>query len=120
MNTKEQASVALPGKPEPAVTDDAGHIFVNLGDVSKISEIDAHTYKVLATWSIAPCDGPTGLALDVAHHRPFSACANQKLVVTDATDGHQVAVLPIGTDPDAAGFDTDTKNVFSSNHDGAR
>jgi DNA-binding beta-propeller fold protein YncE len=67
---------------------------------------------------LTPCEGPTGLAIDVQHKRLFSACANQKLVVLDATDGHRVAVLPIGDDPDAAGYDAGTGMVFSSNSDG--
>ncbi|GLQ45128.1 hypothetical protein GCM10007862_01790 [Dyella lipolytica] len=118
VSAKETASVTLPGKPEFAVTDDSGHIYVNLEDTSQITEIDARAGKVIATWPLTPCDGPTGLAIDVQHKRLFSACANQHLVVLDATDGHRVAVLPIGDDPDAAGYDADTDMVFSSNSDG--
>lgn len=115
---KEIATVVLPGKPEFAATDHAGHIYVNLEDVAKIAEIDAHTHKVLATWSLAPCAGPTGLAIDTEHRRLFSVCANHKMVVTDANDGHQVATLPIGGDPDAAGYDGQTHKAYSSNRDG--
>jgi DNA-binding beta-propeller fold protein YncE len=115
---KETGSVALPGKPEFAVTDDRGHIYVNLEDTSQIAEIDAHAGKILATWSLAPCEGPTGLAIDVKRARLFSVCANQHLVVTDANDGHHVAVLPIGDDPDAAGYDAQASVVYSSNADG--
>jgi DNA-binding beta-propeller fold protein YncE len=115
---KEVATVSLPGKPEFAVTDHAGHIYVNLEDVAKIAEIDAQTHKVLAAWSLAPCEGPTGLAIDTEHHRLFSVCANRKMVVTDANDGRQVATLPIGSDPDAAGYDSKTHTAYSSNRDG--
>lgn len=118
ISKKETGSVALPGRPEFAVTDDSGHIYVNLEDTSQIAEVDAKAGKVLATWSLAPCDGPTGLAIDVAHKRLFSVCANQKMVVLDATDGHQVSVQTIGSDPDAAGYDAGTSSVFSSNADG--
>ncbi|RDS81392.1 YncE family protein [Dyella psychrodurans] len=115
---KEAGSVMLPGKPEFAVTDNHGHIYVNLEDTSKIAEIDAHAGKVIASWSLTPCEGPTGLAIDVKHARLFSACANQHLVVMDANDGHRVAVLPIGNDPDAAGYDARAGVVYSSNADG--
>lgn len=118
VSEKETGSVALPGKPEFAVTDDAGHIYVNLEDKSQIAEIDARAGKVIATWSLAPCEGPTGLAIDVSHQRLFSACANQQLVVLDADDGHHVATLAIGSDPDATGYDAGTGDVFSSNADG--
>ncbi|GLQ49975.1 YncE family protein [Dyella flava] len=118
VSRKETGSVALPGKPEFAVTDDRGHLYVNLEDMAQIAEIDAKEGKLLATWSLAPCEGPTGLAIDVAHQRLFSVCANQKMVVLDATNGHQVSVQTIGSDPDAAGYDAGTATVFSSNADG--
>ncbi|WP_233840171.1 YncE family protein [Dyella sp. 2HG41-7] len=115
---KEVGTVTLPGRPEFAVTDDNGHIYVNLEDTSHLAEIDARAGKVIANWTLSPCEGPTGLAIDVQHQRLFSACANQHMVVTDARDGHQVAVLKIGDDPDAAGYDSTTGTVFSSNADG--
>jgi DNA-binding beta-propeller fold protein YncE len=116
---KEAETVALPGRPEFAVTDDNGHIYVNLEDASQIAEIDVKQAKVVNTWPLAPCEGPTGLAIDLKHRRLFSACANQKLVVLDADDGHRVASLPIGNDPDAAGYDATSGVVFSSNADGS-
>jgi DNA-binding beta-propeller fold protein YncE len=116
---KETGVVALPGRPEFAVTDDGGHIYVNLEDSAHIAEIDTHQNKVIASWPLASCEGPTGLAIDLRHRRLFSACANQQLVVLDADDGHRVAVLPIGNDPDAAGYDSGTGTVYSSNADGS-
>lgn len=118
ISKKETGTVALPGKPEFAVTDGNGRIYVNLEDTAQIAEIDAKAGKVLATWSLAPCDGPTGLTIDVTHKRLFSVCANRKMVVLDATDGHQVSVQTIGGDPDAAGYDAGTSSIFSSNADG--
>lgn len=115
---KETGTVSLPGRPEFAVTDDSGHIYINLEDKSKLAEVDARQGKVMATWDLAPCQGPTGLAIDLKHRRLFSACANQKLVVLDADNGHRVAVPQIGNDPDAAGYDSGTATVYSSNSDG--
>ena len=40
------------------------------------------------------------------------------MVVVDATTGKVVADVPIGTGPDAAGFDPDTGLAFSSNGEG--
>ena len=118
ISKKETGTVALPGKPEFAVTDDSGRIYVNLEDTAQIAEVDAKAGKVLATWPLAPCEGPTGLAIDVTHKRLFSVCANRKMVVLDATNGHRVSVQTIGGDPDAAGYDAGTSSVFSSNADG--
>lgn len=109
------ATIALSGKPEFAVSDGAGHVYVNIEDRSELSEIDTHTNKVVATWPLTGCEEPSGLALDGAHHRLFSACQNRQLVVTDATSGRQVANVAIGHGPDAAGFDAQTQQVFSSN-----
>src|SRR5579862_6188771 len=64
-------NVTLGGKPETAQADGAGHIFVNIEDKSQIVEFDAKSLAVMNTWSIAPCQEPSGLAFDVAHKRLF-------------------------------------------------
>lgn len=112
------ATVPLPGRPEFAVSDGRGHVFVNLEDKSMLARIDTRANKVDAVWTLAPCDSPSGLAYDAKAHRLFSVCDNRLMVVTDADDGHQVATVPIGKGPDAAGFDPATRLVYSSNHDG--
>jgi len=40
------------------------------------------------------------------------------MIVTDASDGHQVAKIAIGKDPDAAAYDAQSHNVFSSSREG--
>lgn len=115
---KEIGRVAFVGNPEFAVSDEQGHIYVNIEDKGQLAQIDSRSLKVLATWSLGTCEGPTGLALDVTHHRLFSVCANHQMAITDAVDGHHVATLPIGDHPDAAGFDPSTQMAFSSNGDG--
>jgi YVTN family beta-propeller protein len=109
------ATIALAGKPEFAVSDGAGRVYVNIEDRSELSEIDTHTNKVLATWPLTGCEEPSGLALDTAHHRLFSVCQNGQLAVTDDKSGRHVANVSIGKGPDAAGFDAQTQQVFSSN-----
>lgn len=109
------ATIALPGKPEFAVSDGAGHIYNNIEDKSELVEIDTASNKVTHVWSLAPCESPSGLAIDVAHHRLFSVCDNRLMVVTDARDGHQVARVPIGDGPDAVVFDDTASTIYSSN-----
>ena len=116
---REIGSVPLPGKPEFAVSDGEGHIFVNIEDKALLVQIDIAKGAVSASWPLAPCVEPTGLALDVARHRLFSVCRNQNLIVTDAESGKRVAQLPIGKHVDAAAFDAATSLVFSSNGDSA-
>jgi YVTN family beta-propeller protein len=108
-------TVALPGKPEFAVTDADGHIFVNIEDKSELVQIDAGRRKVVQTWPLAPCESPSGLAIDVAHRRLFSVCDNEKMAVTDSATGHQVAAVPIGSGPDAVVFDAGDAMIYSSN-----
>ncbi len=112
---KVVAKIAAGGKPEFAAADGTGKIFVNIEDKAQLIAIDTALNKIAATWPLAGCEEPTGLAFDVAQHRLFSVCANAKMVVTDSSSGTQIAVIPIGKGPDAAEFDADRGLVFSSN-----
>jgi YVTN family beta-propeller protein len=112
---KPVATIALDGKPELAASDGRGRVFVNIEDKSELSAIDPVAGKVVANWPLKNCKEPTGLAIDRAHHRLFSACQGHVMVVTDADDGHKVAEVPIGDGPDGAEFDPGYGMVFSSN-----
>ena len=111
----EISTVAAGGKPEFARADGSGHVFFNIEDTGELSELDAVAGQRIATWKLPGCEEPTGLAFDVAHQRLFSGCGNQRLIVTDATSGRQVATLPIGAGSDAIGFDAARALVFSTN-----
>lgn len=115
---KEIATMPSPGRPESAVSDGKGHIFFNIEDKAEIAYADAKAAKVIHSWSLGTCEGPTGLAIDVAHLRLFSVCANKQMVVLDAADGHVVASMPIGDGPDMAAFDPVTATAYSANVDG--
>ena len=52
--------------PEGAASDGKGRLFVNNEGKNTIQVLDAKTMKVLASWPLAPCDGPTGIAYDRA------------------------------------------------------
>jgi DNA-binding beta-propeller fold protein YncE len=106
------ATIALNGRgPEGGVSDGKGRIFINLEDKNAIDVIDTKTWKVVATWSIEPCDGPTGIAMDRATNRIFSGCS-KKSVVTDATTGKVVAEIPNGDGVDALGWDQSQKLMY--------
>lgn len=112
------ATVPLPGRPEFPVADGKGSIYDNLEDVSEIAHIDAKTHTVIAAWPLAPCEGPSGLAIDREHSRLFSVCDGGKMAVVDADTGKVVATPAIGDGPDAARFDAKHQLAFSSNGDG--
>lgn len=109
------ASIPLPGRPEFAVADGAGHVYVNIEDKSELVQVDTRTNTVTHTWPLAPCESPSGLAMDSAHRRLFSVCDAQKMSVLDADSGRLVATLPIGDGPDAVMFDDAAAMVYSSN-----
>src|SRR5437763_10555973 len=50
--------------PEGAAADGRGHIFVNNEGKNTIQVIDTTSWKATASWPLAACDGPTGIAYD--------------------------------------------------------
>lgn len=111
-------SIPLGGKPEFGVADDRGRLYVNLEDKAMVAEIDPVALKVTRRWSIAPCEEPTGLAIDRAHHLLFSGCHNGVMAISDAVAGKSIAEVPIGQGVDGAAFDPSTGLAFASNGDG--
>ena len=116
---KEIDTIILPGKPELAVSDGKGRIFVNIEDKSEIDVIDSRTDKVTKTYSLGNGNEPTGLALDRSHKRLFSVCANNRMEILDSDSGRIVAEARIGSKPDSAAFDPGLGLAFSSNGDGS-
>ncbi|HEY8848182.1 MAG TPA: YncE family protein, partial [Thermoanaerobaculia bacterium] len=112
---KVLATIPLDGRPEFAVSDGSGHVFVNIEDKNEIVVIDATKLTVERQSSISPCEEPSGIAIDRSRHRLFSACGNGKMVVSDANDGQVVAAVAIGKGPDGAAFDEASGLAFSSN-----
>ena len=108
-------TAALGGDVEEGAADGRGTLFANIENTSEVVEFDANTLAVRKRHALAPGREPTGLAFDPRTHRLFSACANEKLVVTDSQTGRQVAVLPIGTGTDGAVFDSATRHVITAN-----
>ena len=113
------ASIPLGGRPEFAASDGKGKVYANLEDSSAIVEIDTKTNRVTRHWSLAPCESPSGLAIDVAHHRLFSGCENKVMAISDYDAGKVIATVPIGKGVDADRFDPGTGLAFSSNGEGS-
>ena len=112
------ANVDLGGKPEFGVSAGDGKVYINLEDKSEVVEVDAVAMRALRHWSIAPCQSPSGLAIDRAHHLLFSGCRNGLMGVSDAAAGRLVTTVPIGRGVDACRFDAATQLAFASNGDG--
>jgi DNA-binding beta-propeller fold protein YncE len=111
-------TIDLGAKPEFGVSTGDGKVYVNLEDSGAVAEIDPVAMKVTRRWSLAPCESPTGLAIDRVHHRLFSGCRNQVMAISDATAGKVITTVPIGQGVDACRFDPGTQLAFSSNGEG--
>ncbi len=97
--------------------DGAGKVYVNLEGSNELVEIDAAKNEVTRRTSVLPCEGPSGLAIDVKDKKLFSVC-DKVMAVTDIPTFKVVATPKIGNGPDAAGYDPGTGLAFSSNGDG--
>jgi YVTN family beta-propeller protein len=113
---KVVATIPLGGEPEyPQADPETGLIYQNLEDTSELVVIDPVKQAVIKRFKLDPGEGPTGLALDDAHHRLFSTAGNRKLIVMDTETGAIVAVLPIGAGVDGAGYDPALRRVYTAN-----
>lgn len=115
---KVAGTIPLGGKPEFAVADGKGHLYVNLEDKSELLQLDPQKLTVVNRWPLAPCESPSGLAMDAKTRRLFVGCDNKMMAVVNADNGKIVTTLPIGEGVDATAFDPGTKLAFSSNGDG--
>jgi YVTN family beta-propeller protein len=115
---KVVATIPMGGKPEFSVADDKGHIYVNNETTSELIEIDAAKGTVTKKFSLKPCDGPSGLAIDVKKRRLFSVCGNRVMAISDPDAGKVIASPAIGQGSDGVAFDPSTGYAISSNGDG--
>lgn len=111
-------TIALPGRPESAVADGRGRVFVDLEDRNAIAVIDAAKGVVVDTIALAGCDEPAGLAIDRENRRLFVGCHNRRLLVVAIDGARTLATLPIGEGVDANAFDAGRGLAFSSQGDG--
>lgn len=113
-NGKVLGTIPLGGKPEFAVTDLKGKVFVNIEDKNEIAQIDASKLTVLNRWPLGSCQEPSALAFDKEHHRLFAGCDNKRMAVVDSESGKVVTTVPIGEGVDAGRFNPNTQEVFMS------
>jgi hypothetical protein len=112
-------TVPLGGKPENGQPDGEGNITVNIEDKSNVVKFDTRSLAVSATWPLAPCEEPTGMGADLAHHRLIIGCGNKLMAIMDANTGRVVATVPVGGGVDASGYDPNAGLAFTSNGEGS-
>ncbi|HYA17297.1 MAG TPA: YncE family protein [Bryobacteraceae bacterium] len=98
------ASLPLNGKPEFSQVDGKGNVYFNLEDKNEIGVIDAKTATLTKHYSIAPCDGPSGLTID-PKGRLYSVCGRKVMVISDPAAGKVIGQAEIGLGVDGVAFD---------------
>src|SRR5216110_1966320 len=96
--------------PEGAASDGKGRLFVNNESKNTMQVLDARTMKVLSSWPLTPCDGPTGIAFDRSSNRIFSGCGKTSVVI-DPSSGRVVSTITNGDGVDALGWDASEKLI---------
>jgi len=74
--------------------------------------------KVENTWPLAPCESPSGLAIDANHEILIVGCHNKLMAFVDGNTGKVLGTVPIGQGVDANRFDPLTGYAFASCGDG--
>ena len=112
-------TIKLDGAPEASVSDLHGKMYVNLEDTNAVNVFDPKTLKVIAKWSVEPCEIPTGLAIDRKNKRLFSAGRNKLMAVVDLESGKVITTLPIGSGVDGCVYEPKFHLIFCSNVGGS-
>src|SRR5580700_159048 len=107
-------TVALPGRPEFLAWDfQTGALYQNLEDINSIVAVDLGRREVIGQWSLAPCEGPSGMAIDTGQRRLFAVCSRNATLVVFDLESHQVITsLKIGGGPDSVAFDRSLHRIY--------
>jgi DNA-binding beta-propeller fold protein YncE len=108
-------TVPLGPAAEFCVVDGAGKLYVNLEETSEIVELDIAKADVTRRASLAPCEGPTGLSIDVKNKKLFPVCGNKMMAVVDIPSLKVIATPATGGGTDGGGFDPDLGYAYSAN-----
>lgn len=115
---KVVATLPLGGKPETAVSDGKGKVFINIEDKNEVVKVDGVHFKLLEHFPLVGGEEPSGLSIDNKTHRLFVSCGNKMMFILNSLNGKEVAKIPTGNGTDGNGFDPETNLIFSSNGEG--
>jgi DNA-binding beta-propeller fold protein YncE len=113
-------TIALEAKPEyPALDTHTGLLYQNLNDTNMVAAINLAQRTIVGKWSLAPCEGPTGVAIDSEQQRLFAVCSHNATLVVFDLERHQViASLKIGGGPDSVAFDATLHRIYAAGKSG--
>jgi DNA-binding beta-propeller fold protein YncE len=115
---KVVGTIPMPGKPEFAVVDGSGNVFVNVEDKNELLRIDPVALKIVATYPLSPCEDPAALAMDHSSGRLIVGCGNELVAIVDAKTGKVIQTLKAGKGIDATAFDPQRKLAYASAGEG--
>ena len=109
-------TILLPGKPEfPALDSRTGLLYQNLEDINSLAAIDLRKRVIVGKWPLAPCEGPSGMAIDSSQRRLFTVCSgNARLVVLDLDTHRVITSLKIGGGPDSVALDPPLHRIYAA------
>lgn len=108
-----RGAIAIGGDLEYVVYDPiSDRIYQNVNSNSTVAVIDPNTNAIVARWPAAPAVELTGLAVDGASHRIFTAGSNGKLAVIDTTTGSVVGSVDITPNVDQIAFDPGKRRIY--------
>jgi YVTN family beta-propeller protein len=93
------ATIPLSGRPAHAVVDSGNTVYVTIPSLAAIIRIDTASKEITASFSLAPCTGPSGLTIDTAQRQLLTTCEDHKLIAINADTGHvnSIGQVPAGT-----------------------
>ena len=96
------ATVPVGGKPEFAQPGDGGQVWFNVEDTNEMAALDPAQGKVVKRLSLAPCESPSGLAVD-DRQRHYAVCENRQMAIV-AADGQVIGRPAIGAGSDGVAW----------------
>jgi DNA-binding beta-propeller fold protein YncE len=112
------ATIDLPARPTSAVADGSGSIFVSIPALGQITRIDAASNKLTASFNLAPCTGPTGLAIDAPRHQLLTTCEDHTLVSINTATGHVTPLAKVEAGSGDMNFDPGHNLLFITDSSG--
>jgi hypothetical protein len=113
------ATIPMGGRPEFAVADGKGRIYVNVRDTNEVVVLDSSSLAIKSRWPIAPSEMATAITMDVEHRLLFIGGRNKVFAIMDADSGKIVQTFPIDAGVDTNIFDPFSQLVFSSDREGS-
>ena len=96
-------------------------IYINLQQLDVMTVVDPATDKVVTPiYTVAPCKGNHGMALDPQHRRAFLVCEDNNLMAVLDLEKHRIiTTLPVAPDPDVIKYDPGLRRIYVACYSGA-